>query len=173
MQFDLEYSSRRREVMKFYWRSWRRGLWKIQARTFLVVAAALLIVLRLAGQSMAAASAAALLGGLVSIAWLPLFPLWKFKPQRRTLTVDDDGLRTAIGTQSGEVQWSDFASVTEDGGNIVLTRKSGNAFVVPPRAFESAAMRGDFLAFVQRSLAAAKEDERAPRRPTIEGVDPG
>ena len=167
MHFDLEYSSRRREVMKFYWRSWRQGLWRIQARVLLAVAAALLIVLQLAGLSTATAIAVALLGGLVSIAWLPLFPLWKFKPQRRTLTVDDDGLRTAIGTQSGEVQWSDFATVTEDGGNIVLTRKNGNAFVVPPRAFESAAMRGEFLAFVRRSVERAKAEDATPRRPSL------
>jgi PHD/YefM family antitoxin component YafN of YafNO toxin-antitoxin module len=167
MQFDLEYSSRRREVMKLYWRSWRENLWKVHARAFLAVGGALLLILRLIGLPTATAVAVALVGGLVSIAWLPLFPLWKFKPQRRTLTVDDDGLRTTVGNQSGEVAWSDFASVTQDGENVVLTRKSGNAFVVPPRAFESAALREEFLAFVLRSVERAKADDETPRRPSL------
>ncbi len=172
MQFDLEYSSRRRVIMKLYWRSWRQGLWKVHLGAFLAAGGALFVLLLRVGRSVATAGAAAFLGGLLSIAWLPLYPLLKFKPQRRTLTVDDEGLRTTIGDRSGAVPWSDFASVAEDDGNVVLTRKSGNAFVVPPRAFESAAMRADFLGFVQRSVAAA-QDEPVPRRPTIEGVDPG
>lgn len=166
MRFELEYSSRRSEVMKLYWRSWRRGLWKIQARIFAGVAAGLLLVLRLSGVSTGYAIAAALLGGLISIAWLPLFPLWKFKPQRRTLTVDAEGLKSTIGDQSGERRWSDFAGVAEVDGAIMLVGTNGNAFIVPPRAFPSDAMRLDFLAFVRRSVAAGREGA-SPQRPII------
>jgi hypothetical protein len=78
-----------------------------------------------------------------------------FKPQERTLIVDNDGVRTTIGKQSGSKSWREISSISEEQGTIVLSSRKMNALIVPPRAFGSEEARADFLDFVKCAKAAA------------------
>jgi hypothetical protein len=93
---------------------------------------------------------------LAAISFLVLYPQLLFKPQERTLTLDERGVSTAIGRHSGSRSWAEISSIHEDGDYIVLRSKKGNAFIVPPRAFPTAEERTKFLAFAERAKAAAR-----------------
>jgi hypothetical protein len=152
----IEYSSLRREVWKFYWRSWRQRLWKIHLLVF--VAVTLLAFEYFAMQGFVAPNGAMLAFGcgFFSIAWMPIFPLLRFRPQTRSLEIDAEGISTTIGKISARRLWQEIASITEADGNIVVLVKTGNAFIIPPRAFDSENARLAFLAFAQNALAASR-----------------
>jgi hypothetical protein len=90
----------------------------------------------------------AIAAALLSVAWLPLVPLIAFKPQERSLYVDERGLKTEIGKRFGERTWSEVKSVRDHDGSVVVTVTNGNAFIVPRRAFATEAERAEFLARV-------------------------
>jgi len=79
---------------------------------------------------------------------LALFPMWKFKPQVRTLQVDERGIDTTIGQLSASVPWNDIVDVQEDGDSLVIQRRNLNAFIVPARAFPTNEARSEFQDFV-------------------------
>jgi hypothetical protein len=92
--------------------------------------------------------ALAILLGFASIAWLPLWPLLQFKSQERVLKLDESGASTTIGSRSGEVLWRDVARI-EDGPEVIaITRRAGNAFLIPDRAFATAKERAAVLATI-------------------------
>lgn len=99
--------------------------------------------------------ALALGAGLASIAWMPLFPMIQFKPQMRTLTVDEHGISTSIGKKSGVRSWNQIRSVENEEGAIVIVGKNKNAFIVPARAFDNDAARADFLEYATATFQAA------------------
>ncbi len=109
---------------------------------------------------MAAVSAASVSGFAIR-SWLPaagigfatilcclvLFPLWpqiRFKPQVRTLELDESGYRTSIGRINGTRRWSEIRSVHDDGDTIVITSRNGNAMLIPQRAFGEGVDRQQF-----------------------------
>jgi hypothetical protein len=97
-------------------------------------------------------------GAIVSLATitaLALTPQFLFKPQRRVLRVGPDGLRTTIGTKSGEFSWRDIARVERDGAYVVVTNRNLNAFIIPVAAFPTAASCESALAEWQVWLHAA------------------
>ena len=86
--------------------------------------------------------------GVLPLIGLVLFPMWKFKPQVRTLRVDEYGIETEIGQLSGSVPWNDVADVREEGDNLVIQRRNLNAFIVPARAFPTDKAQSEFRDFV-------------------------
>src|SRR5580700_353827 len=68
---------------------------------------------------------------LACIVVLPLYPQLLYKPQRRDLSIDEEGYATQIGKRSGSRRWDEVASIDEGAGAIVLTTTSGNAMIVP------------------------------------------
>jgi hypothetical protein len=87
----------------------------------------------------------------------------QFKPQTRTLTVDEHGISTTIGTKSGVRKWNEIRSVTDEGAAIVIVGTNKNAFIIPARAFDSDAGRVDFLDSANAAfLAARPEQDRRP-----------
>ncbi len=92
----------------------------------------------------------AFVASVLAIVFFLLYPQIKFKPHVRTLTVDDNGIRTVIGKKSGEVSWEDILSIEEASDYISIVRKKTlNAFVIPPRAFNSDEKREDFLSKIR------------------------
>jgi hypothetical protein len=63
----------------------------------------------------------------------------------RTLSFDENGLRTKIGKKSGSVSWLEIESIADSEGTIVISRKNLNAFLVPQRAFQSDQERASVL----------------------------
>jgi hypothetical protein len=73
-----------------------------------------------------------------------------FKSAERTLEVGPDGWSTQIGKKTGSRKWSELAPVREENGVVILAGKSGNALLIPSRAFESEAQRKAFIEDVSR-----------------------
>jgi YcxB-like protein len=73
------------------------------------------------------------------------FPQLAFKPQIRTFTVTETGIETKIGRRSGSVNWSQIKSIEDSQGEILISRRNGNAFLIPERAFRTQGERADFF----------------------------
>jgi hypothetical protein len=142
----LEYASSRREIWRWYWRSWAkpRGLWLFH------VLIAFLVTVTIALRSHGGFSTPKFLAVMVMVfaACVAIFPLWPqvaFKPAVRTLTADPTGIRTSIGMREGSVKWKDVADIQVRGTEICIAGRHGNAFVVPARAFGSESDREKFI----------------------------
>ncbi|MFO1012689.1 MAG: YcxB family protein [Caulobacteraceae bacterium] len=152
MSLEIRYSSRRSEVWNWYWQSWRKSLWRFHLGFAAAIVAAF-FVLRGASPpivwlTQGVGASALLIGAL--IAW----PQLMFKPQERVLAVDEEGVRSTVGRQTGSTPWGEMSAVSEDQGCVVLSTRAG-AYIVPPRAFGSEEARTDFLAFVRDAQARA------------------
>lgn len=90
-----------------------------------------------------------------AILFMVLYPQLRFKPQKRILTLDAGGVSTVIGRRSRTRTWAEISSIAEDGDLIILRTANGNAFIIPPRAFQAAAERDEFLAFAHQAKATA------------------
>jgi hypothetical protein len=82
---------------------------------------------------------------LACVILFPLWPLWRFKGATRVLSIDKGGFTTTIGARSGERSWQEIAAVEDTGEEILIIVKTGNAMVVPRRAFANNAARARFL----------------------------
>lgn len=142
----IEYSSTRGEVWRYYWRAWAkpRGLWLMQAFISFSAAATYSLV-STERASMPRFIAVWVLAFLACVVVLPLWPQLRFKPSVRTLAVGPNGMRTSIGKLSGEIRWKDVAAIEEDGSEIYIASRQGNALIIPARAFDSDASRRAFL----------------------------
>lgn len=150
------YTSQRQEIWAWYWRTWRQRLWKLHL--FLFVMATLATSMMLFPQSALSpmSLARAAIAGVLLLGLLALYPMLRFKPQVRTLTLRDTGVFTEIGKRSGVIEWSKIESVIEEGDDVVIQGRSGNAFVVPSRAFDSSEARRAFVRFAGDALRTAR-----------------
>jgi len=127
-------------------------LWKIHLAILLIASTAMFF--SGSGLSHPTPSFLAAIGfGLAAVGLMVVYPQAMFKLKARVLLVGPDGIETTVGKLSGRRAWGDVRSVSEEDGCIVLTVKNGNAFIVPPRAFASADIRADFLAYARRSIS--------------------
>ena len=90
MSFKIEYASRRGEIWNWYWRAWRKRLWKTHLLTFLAVGVAAMAGLSAKGRGTISPTSflVAPAFGLLSILWMPIYPQLRFNPQVRSLKVD-------------------------------------------------------------------------------------
>ena len=152
MARTVQYASSRREIWSWYWRAWRSNLWKFHVTLFVGVSAATLFVLS-SGISLRTRDIAfAFVAGLASIAWLPIYPLLQFKPETRTLTIDERGISTVIGKNSAFRAWGQIKSVLEKQGAVVITGQNKNAFIIPRRAFDTEEAQKDFLKYARSAF---------------------
>ncbi len=92
--------------------------------------------------------------GLLPLAFFVSFPMLKFKPQTRTLVVNDAGIDTTIGKISGTIPWDDILEAREGEGQIIIQRNNMNAFIIPERAFDTAEAQAEFRSFIQEMIPA-------------------
>jgi len=78
-----------------------------------------------------------------------------FKPQPRLLMVDTRGIETTIAEKTKSTPWSEVATVNDEGHVIVIQLHNLNAYLVPSRAFASAAERLKFLDFATAQIGQA------------------
>lgn len=145
MRITVTYSSLRREIWSHYVHLWKQALWRVHLKLFTAITVGLMLLLSIWHRPITISIAVAIAGGFLACILLALYPLARFKPQVRKLTIDDSGLETWIGTQHGSVGWHDVASIADQNDLIVILRTNGNAFVVPQRAFATPADRATFL----------------------------
>jgi hypothetical protein len=86
----------------------------------------------------------ATLGSAALIGFLLAFPQLAFKPQKRALSVDYNGVQTVIGRRSGKVPWDKVANIVDEGELLYINLKNGNAFIIPRRAFACDQERASF-----------------------------
>jgi hypothetical protein len=154
---EVSYTSSRAEVWRWYWRAWWRplGLWRHHAGIALAIAIAW-TAREPAGPFDVIRFASAF--GIAVALCLLLFPLWpqlRFKPQKRTLTIDASGFATQIGNLRGTRPWRLIRSVEDSADGIVLVGSNGNAMIVPNRAFPDPTAREAFLSDARRWHAGA------------------
>ncbi|HEY1386594.1 MAG TPA: YcxB family protein [Dongiaceae bacterium] len=155
MSFKVEYASQRKEVWNWYCRAWRRELWKFHLTVFAGVSGLVaLLVIGDAGPTLPTVLAA-LACGLVSVGWMPMIPMLMFKPQVRSVEIDQDGISTTIDGQSARRSWSEIQSIAQEDGCIVMLGQKGSAFLIPPRAFHDNDHQQRFLSFALDALGAS------------------
>src|SRR5262252_9137462 len=146
--FTLRYRSTRAEVWGWYWRLWRSRLWRIHA--IAAIAFGFLISRLLYGLNNPSGwIAASMIVFVTAVALSVLYSQLAFKSAERTLTVDAEGWSTQIGAKTGTRKWSETCPVYEKAGAIVFANKSGNALLIPGRAFSSPGEREQFLLHVK------------------------
>lgn len=151
----IEYASRRGEIWIWYWKAWRQRLWKSHLRIFAIFAGLAYLFLSYPAPPSLATLAVPVAIGAVPVLLLILYPQLRFKPQTRTVTIGTSGITTVVGRKSGKISWKNIRSVTEDRGYILVQGSSGNAFIIPPRAFETDATRAELVAMMKERVAAA------------------
>ena len=151
MSYNLSYSSSRAEVWRWYWCSWRKRLWLLHMLYSAVLAVAIIQLqhLPLSALNFLRSFAIAL---PVTILGFAIAPQILFKSQERSLVVGPDGWSTTIGKRSGGKRWKDIASVDAAPDSVVITSSSGNALIVPARAFASRGAMQTFLKDTQAWL---------------------
>ncbi len=152
----LRYATSRGELWTWYWREWRQELW----RRWLVYGVILAIVDLGAAQlshpigALDIVSASAVV--LALFAFFAAYPQFSYKREERVIVFNAQGIDTRIGTKTAHRDWREIASVTDIGTHVVFTvAKSGNAFLVPARAFSDSKLRRFLLEHVASWRAAA------------------
>ncbi len=145
MAITIRYTSNRTEIWRYYWRMWRQQLWKAHIFVFMIVATLTYSALPAHRLSWIAAIAT---GGAV-IAFFMLYPLLRYKPEMRELTVSDEGIRTSIGRRESDIPWKDVAAINVQDDALIIRRSNLNALIVPARAFATSEERAAFKSFVR------------------------
>jgi hypothetical protein len=155
--YTVNYASRRSEIWRWYWRAWKRpaGLWRFHVIFGLVFAFIYAVLLEPGAFRLGYCLAVAAIATVACVIFFPLWPQVRFKPAVRTLTINAEGLETAVGTVSGSRLWKDIRSIEESDGAIVITGKNKNAFVVPDRAFANSSERRQFFEAARQWHSAA------------------
>jgi hypothetical protein len=145
----LRYRSSRTEVWRWYWRTWKSKLWwqhlALAAAMSWLVAALSRDRLTLAGFLLGFSLTAALVV-LIMASW----PQVMFKSKERVLEVGPDGWSTRIGAKSGSRSWAQVASIEKAQDTIAIISTTGNALIIPARAFSDAGHMAAFLEDAQR-----------------------
>ncbi|QDE38287.1 YcxB family protein [Luteibacter pinisoli] len=92
----------------------------------------------------------------VVVAVFAAVPQIMFKPWERTLHLTPDGWSTTIGRKSGSMSWKVIRSVATTPDGLLIVGVSGNAMIVPGRAFDGEAHREAIMADVRRWYSAAR-----------------
>jgi len=142
----IQYASSRKEVWRWYWRTWAKpsGLWLFHF-TYSVLFAIVYTSLTATHSEAADFVAAGLVAMITCLVMFPLWPQIKFKSSVRTLTIDTSGLSTTIGKLSATESWAEIGGIADNGEEIVIVGKNRNAFIIPKRAFQSEIDRQEFL----------------------------
>jgi YcxB-like protein len=147
-EVTVTYDVTRREVATWYWRLWKKTLWKFHA-ALLVTSIALVVLKADHWPPLVIDIVRGIAVAVAVIAFAIAFPQIVFKRGMRTLNFDKNGVRTKIGKKSGSVSWRKIASITDSEGTIVISRKNLNAFLVPQRAFHSEQERASVLSAIR------------------------
>jgi hypothetical protein len=145
--YTVNYASRRSEIWRSYWRAWKRpaGLWRFHVMFGVLFAFVFAALLEPGAFRLGYFLTVAVIVTVACIVFFPLWPQLRFKSAVRTLTINAEGLVTAVGTVSGSRSWKDIRSIEESDGAVVITGNNKNVFVVPERAFANSSERQQFF----------------------------
>lgn len=146
--YSLRYRSSRVEVWRWYWRAWlsRYGWWH------------LLLAVAVTGETLAIQDGEFQLSKfLLRFLWvaptlvglMAAWPQVAFKSQERLLEVGPEGWSTSIAKKSGSRTWRMVDSIRSNDEIIFIVSTSGNALLIPKRAFQNGISREAFLADIR------------------------
>ena len=155
----IEYQIKRFDLVKSYFYNLRHS-----RRTQLIVfgVAALLVLISLfqsysyQGKLTLGDLIYALLSGLGLILAIPVLSFLTAKTQRRTLSINQEGIETKIGSQQGKILWKAVDSVVSTQDRVFITGKNANTFTIPASAFSSSELRGQFVDLATQYLDESK-----------------
>ncbi|MGC1374815.1 MAG: YcxB family protein [Anaerolineales bacterium] len=100
--------------------------------------------------------AVAIMMGIGFILAVPALSFLTAKTQKRTLSINQEGIETKIGSQQGKIAWKAVDSVVATKDRILITGKSANVFTIPSGAFASDDLRNQFIELVTQYHANAQ-----------------
>jgi hypothetical protein len=145
VSLSVVYALRRDEIWRWYKAAWKRRLWPFHA-FMLLMPIGLFLALHHDGGWMSAVVSGGVIG-LMACAFMVVYPQIRYRPEERSLTVDDAGVRGVRGKTDYFVKWAKIAGVEDDGDCLVIRERGQNAFIIPHRAFASEADRSAFRDF--------------------------
>jgi hypothetical protein len=74
---------------------------------------------------------------------------------KRTLSIDQDGIKTKIGSQEGVLPWKMISSIMNQNNRVLILGRKGNVFLIPSSAFTDADERTRFVKLTDQYLAEA------------------
>lgn len=149
--YSLRYRSSRADIWRWYWRAWGSKYW-----WWHLLAAAAVTWGSLVIQDGELQQSKFLLRFLwvtpTLVALMAAWPQAAFKSQERLLEVGPEGWSTSIAKKkSGSRTWHMVSSIrSNDDETISIVSTSGNALLIPRRAFQSDLYREAFLADIRR-----------------------
>ena len=85
------------------------------------------------------------LWGLGLILILPAVSFLTAKTKKRTLSINQEGIETKIGSKEGKIPWQAVENIVAMNDRILITGKNANAFSIPSNAFASDDLRNKFI----------------------------
>ena len=80
-----------------------------------------------------------------AFAFITLWLVVRGKTSMRTLTTSPEGISTKIGSLTGQVPWNKVKLIADTGQHILIVGASGNAFLIPTRAFAGPEQKAQFI----------------------------
>ena len=154
---EIRYRSNRAEIWRWYGLIWRRR-WPYH---LLVLAAPVVVSLMHRPLSVEAISASLAIGA-AACALMAIYPQLAFKSEERWLKIGPDGVDTVIGSRPGHRDWREIGVKVHGDAVVLLVQRSGNAFIIPGRAFASPRDRGAFLLAAARWTTLPTDSAAAP-----------
>jgi hypothetical protein len=77
--------------------------------------------------------------------FMPLLLFVRGKTEERTLSISAQGISTEIGSRRGEVPWGKVRLVEDAGRHVLIVGATGNAFLIPGRAFSGPEQQKQFV----------------------------
>jgi hypothetical protein len=147
--YSLRYRSSRADVWRWYWGVWRSKYWWWH----------LLMAAAVTWESLAIQDGEFQLSKFLLrflwvtptlVALMAAWPQVAFKSQERLLEVGPEGWFTSIAKKSGSRTWRTVGSIRNNDEIISIVSTSGNALLIPKRAFQSDPSREAFRADIRR-----------------------
>ncbi len=146
MEITIKYAITREEITEWYWRMWRKTLWKNHLTFFGLI---MFVTISLDGHWPIQDYRVILYGIIISIGlfvFFVFFPQAMYKSQTRTVTVSQIGIDTFIASQNKSVHWTEIKEIQSTAEHIfIVLKKTLNALIIPRRAFETDDDRVKFL----------------------------
>ena len=155
--YTLRYCSSRKEIWRWYWRTWAHGLWRFHVLIALLVATFQAEIRGFSNFRPLTFVGTAFAAVLACMLFFSLWPQIRFKRAERTLSADPSGWTTKVGSLTGARSWHEIREIVEEPGTICIVGSNRNALVIPARAFEGDAARRRFLADIREWHQSARQ----------------
>lgn len=133
---EVKYSLMRSEIWNCYWsRWWNGGLYWFHLQLFLIISIGFLYFdykYGVVSVNTFIKSVAAFVG---TFTFMVLYPQLMYKPQIRTLAINENGIHTQIAKYDKVIPWLEVSSLENSDGYIKISGRNKNTMLIPERAF--------------------------------------